>query len=747
MTVSLAVSGMVQGVGFRPFVARLAEEMGMTGTVCNSGGTVEIIVTGNQGAVDGFIHRLWHESPPGAQVLDIQATAWPAQQFAGFNIIESDPAVLAVPIVPADLPTCEDCLHELSDQENRRYAYPFISCTACGPRYSIIERLPYDRETTTMEDFPMCEKCTEEYLGNHRRRHAQTISCHDCGPQLILREGMVECTKEQALERAVALLNGDAILSVKGVGGYQFVCTPYSQESIGKLRQLKCRDKKPFAIMFPNLEMVQEYCSMNREEEMLLTSPARPIVLLEKRKDEFAGNVSSESRLLGAFLPYTTLHQLLLDACGPLIVTSANRSSQPMITQDEEMSALASSYLDGVLYNTRRIVVPLDDSVTQVIAGRPQLLRRSRGYVPLPIMVENNSPKALFAAGGDLKACFALMAGNRVYPSQYFGDMEDLGIARVYEDNLHHMENLLHIQPEAVVCDLHPAYRSASLARAVAQREGLTLFEVQHHHAHIASVMAEHELSGCIGVAFDGTGYGTDGTVWGGEFLLCEGAAFERMGHLDRVQLLGGDAAAKDASLNAMCHSHAFGMACKDDRFETVCSAIENGINTETNTSIGRLFDAVSALLGLRWYNSYEGECAIALENAAAQALKAGMEPYPLRFEIAEQNGRLMASREELIRTVMESEAEKGALALGFHFAVAEMAAEMCRRIRMYTQQNCVALSGGVFANRILTERCIELLEEDGFNVYLNTAVPCNDGGISLGQAWVASLLMREGAF
>ncbi len=738
MTVEITVLGMVQGIGFRPFVARLAEQLGVAGTVCNSGGIVKIIASATAEAVDSFVHRLRSQCPPGAQIFDVRQTPVPNGNFSGFHIIESESALTGAPILPADLPVCEACLKEMNDPSNRRHRYAFISCTACGPRYSIMERLPYDRHTTAMNDFPMCDACAQEYAGNDRRRHAQTISCHDCGPQLILHEGTARLEADEALARSITLLREGNILAIKGIGGYQFVCSPYSEETVRRLRLLKRRERKPFAVMFPTPDAIKEHCIVDAEEEALLLSPARPIVLLKKRNDPFAGNVSDESRMIGAFLPYTPLQHLLLDACGPLVITSANLSSEPIITEDADMISLQSPHLAGVLRNARRITTPLDDSVARVVCGRPQIIRRSRGYVPLPIMLAQHANAPLLAMGGDLKACFCFSAEDRAYPSQYFGDLEEHNTLHSYKNNLAHMERILGLRPRTVVCDLHQAYHSTAYAHALCKEEDIPLLQVQHHHAHIASVMAEYNLSGCIGVAFDGTGYGTDGTVWGGEFLLCHDAEFERVGHLDPLALLGGDQNTKDAQANALCHLHACGLCSDDRRFSLIRAALDAHVNTVQSTSMGRLFDAVSALLGIKCYNGYEGECAISLENAALSAVQNHAEPYPLSFEVEQYAKKRISSRLPLIRSLIEAHASKEELALGFHYAVAEMVLTMCKQIRAETRENRVALSGGVFANRLLTQRCVFLLEAEGFSVHLNSRVPCNDGGIALGQIWIA---------
>lgn len=738
MTRSITVLGVVQGVGYRPFVARLAEELGITGTVKNKGGIVEITAAADEQAMEKFLRRLKSRQPPGADVAQVLSEPAPEQRFSEFRIVESAERSGETPLVPPDLPICEDCQRELHTPSDRRYRYPFISCVACGPRYSIMDKLPYDRCNITMDDFPMCNECETEYTTETRRRHAQTISCLDCGPQLILKTDGEVFHKEDAMQKGVELLRSGGVLALKGIGGYQFACMPGSETAVERLRSLKHRDKKPFAVMFPSMESIREACFVSGEEAKLLMSPARPIVLLSKKREVFCTGVSSESRYLGAFLPYTGLHQLLTEACGPLVMTSGNLSNEPIIIRDEDMLTLKSDNLDGVLYHTRRILTPLDDSVARVVCGLPQLIRRSRGYVPMPLFLEKRAEHPVLAMGGDLKACFCLMTGNRAYLSQYFGDMEEYDVAQVYRKNLAHMEQFFRIVPEQAACDLHPGYQTVRLA----EQMGVPLIKIQHHHAHIASVMAEHQLQSCIGAAFDGTGYGTDGCVWGGEFLLCRGKEFERAAHLEYVPLCGGDSASKDAELTALCYLLAAGMESDNARFPLVKAAVKNRVNTSLSSSMGRLFDAVSAVLKIRSYNSYEGECAIALENAAAAAQAAGVEPYPLDFESSEQCGTIQLNQAALVGEIARAAhggADSGSLALGFHHAVARAVRFVFCRIREKSGENSAALSGGVFANRLLTEECVRLLEADGFQVYLNSSVPCGDSGICLGQAWLAA--------
>jgi len=750
MTCRVNAIGVVQGVGFRPYTARLARRLGLCGSVRNCGGIVEILLQGSETKIAAFLQQLENEPPEGAVILRLE-TEWLQHQpsWKEFAILPSGGVTTETPILPPDLPTCRRCLEELHTPDNRRFRHPFISCTACGPRYSIMEGIPYDRETTTMQAFPLCDTCAEEYWGDVRRMHAQTISCHECGPQLLFRAGNNEWSGENALCRAAEKLEQGGIIAIKGIGGYQFVCRPDMQSAVVRLRQIKERKKKPLAVMFPTPETVCEFCHVNAEEQNLLESQARPIVLLKKRTECFCREVIENSAYIGAFLPYSPLHHLLTEQCGPLVVTSGNRSGEPLVVQDTQMLEQFSGQVDGVLYHKRRITAPLDDSVAQILCGGQQLIRRSRGYVPLPILTKQAFPVPILAAGGDLKASFCLAAGQRAYISQYLGDMESRKVAQMYDRELDRMQKLFGIQPGAVVCDMHTAYHSVNRAQEIAHERKIPLLKVQHHHAHAASVMAEHGLSSCIGVCFDGTGYGLDGGIWGGEFLLCKEETMQRAGCLEPILLCGGDRAAKDAQLCAQCHLVAVGLSDDTPDFALVQAAVLHKVNISRSTSVGRFFDAVSFLLGVGQENTYEGECASALEQAAFRAFSAEkQERERFHFEIEKCEGLWQIQRKAYIRYLAEKSAagvDRDRLALEFHLALAEAIAGVCAHIRRETGENNVALSGGVFANRILTEACVSMLEQQGFQVYLNRAVPPGDGGICLGQAWIAAKrLARE---
>ena len=675
------------------------------------------------------------------------------RDFADFTIIASDAGGDEAAMIPADLAICPHCLEELYDNNDPRHQHPFISCMVCGPRYTIIDRIPYDRDNTAMIDFPMCDFCEGEYTDLHDRRyHAQTISCHECGPQLIWKgaQGGSPASDSAILDHAAGLLQNGGVILFKSVGGYNLVADPLNEKAVAKLRHIKAREAKPFAVMFRSLEQIRRYCHVSPVEEKLLASSARPILLLEHKLEN--ESELTRSRFIGSFLPSFAAQYMLLDRTGPLIFTSANMSDMPMICDDDEAMEMLDKYpdIDGMIYNMRQIRVRVDDSVTRVIDDQPQMIRRSKGYAPVPLFVNENSdperseqktaPLQILATGSQLKNSFALTKGSFVYMSQFFGDMDTIENQQIYEDNVDRLRDLFRIKPEAVVCDMHPLYFTTRFAEKYAADNDLPIIRVQHHHAHVASVMAENDLKGkVIGVSFDGTGYGTDGNIWGGEFFLCEGSKAERIAHLRYVDMIGGDSSVKDATRSALSYIHAY-----DDHSSSTCNmtnsegsgsitldisdildhgrdrlltkpeaklimpALKAGINTVKSSSMGRLFDAVSSLLGICDYNSYEGQCAILLEDAAAFAQK-----HP-------------------------GEREECDLALCFHEKIIDMIVEQCRIARAEHGADQVALTGGTFQNRILMEGVLDKLRADGFKPYYNISVSPNDGGIALGQAYIA---------
>ncbi len=747
MTFRVSIEGVVQGVGMRPLLARLAARFALCGAVRNVGSNVELLLNADEATLNAFLAALRAEAPAQARITHIQTQAVPDQDFSAFTIESS--AGGTVDLLSADLPMCQDCERELFDPSNRRFRHPFISCAVCGPRYSILTGAPYDRATTSMASFPMCPDCQREYDDPQDRRfHAQTIACPACGPVLAYtdKEGRT-AQREDALRRAIAALQAGGIVAVKGIGGYHLACSPFDDRAIRRLRELKHREQKPFAVMFRDMETLRKYCRASADEEALLRSPARPIVLLNTVGTPFALALG-DTPLTGAFLPYAPVQTLLLESLGALVMTSANRSGQPEIHRDDEMLAWLApdGVLEGVLYHDRPIVTRLDDSVARVTALGPQPGRRARGYAPLPVELQQASPAPIVSFGSDLKSAFCLLRGRSAYLSSHFGDFEVEAVADAYAANYDHMQRLFDIQPALGACDLHPGYLSSAFAR----HTGLPLVQVQHHHAHVASVMAEHHLTGpVLGLAFDGTGYGDDGSIWGGEFLLCEGAAYRRVGSMLLVDLAGGDSAARDARKAALAYLASTGLADKLN-FEGAAllrAAIANRVNTARYSGLGRLFDAAAMLLGLCETNGYEGQCAVALETAATQALLRGLPEVPMEFDILEQDNLLLLDYRPVIAELINDPRlqQNQPKAVGFHRALARAAARVCRRVREQTGVKTIALSGGVFQNALLLRTLRGFLVQDGFSVYTNNAVPCNDGGLALGQAFVAVQRMKEG--
>lgn len=794
ITARIRLWGIVQGVGFRPFVAKLADRLSIKGEVRNIGGLVDIIITDTHERIEGFITALQREKPLPAEIVHIKKERLPLRRFDDFAISGSDEGDDEAAMIPADLSICPDCLAEMLDSGNPRFFHPFISCMACGPRYSIIDKIPYDRKNTAMTEFDMCSFCNGEYTNlKDRRFHAQTISCHDCGPVLLVRTnsdaedevlpfdmpGMPEGINRKIRDKAIrpivlacSLIKQGKIIAVKSVGGYNFVCSPFDSVAVKNLRKLKIREEKPFAIMFRDINQIKDYCYVDAEEEKLLLSNAKPIVLLERKNTNQQKKICEEvyrsSRYTGAFLPSMGLQYMLTDLCGPLIMTSANLSDMPVIKDDEEILSIDNPLLSAVFYNERKIRIRLDDSVARIIDGQPQMIRRSKGYAPMPLYIrreagDSGKDDMIFAAGGQLKSSFCLTKGPFAYISQYFGDLDSREACDIYRENVLRMEKLLRIKPGLIVCDLHPLYFTTAFSEEYIKTHNtgrqISLLRVQHHHAHSASVMAEHGLSDpVIGVSMDGTGFGTDNTVWGGEFLICESDDFRRAGHLEAVPMLGGDSSMKEGWKSAMCFIDFYDRTKRnqylqnsaialDSRYLTVKSALRNNINTIMNSSMGRLFDAVSAFLGIQDINRYEGECAIMLENSAVLALKTGLPPCPMDFMYSLTDNEHTASAEPLFNAMQEAMSKgiaKEAISLGFHYAVSGMINKICRRIREDTGINQAVLSGGVFQNKVLMDSVLKELRSGGFEVYYNVSVSPNDGGICLGQAYLGMEYLKK---
>lgn len=694
MTVELTFKGIVQGIGFRPTAQRLALEYGVKGQIKNSGGSVKLIISKDSQTLDNYIQRLVSMF----EIKSFEKKEIPEIPFEDFKIISSTKDC-DTPFITPDLATCADCERELKDSSNRRFSHPFISCINCGPRYTVIRKLPYDRESITMSDFEICEECGKEYTTPQDRRcHAQTIACNNCGPATSI-----------TVEKAVEILKSGKILAIKDIGGYHLACRTDAPETVDQIRKIKGREEKPFAVMFSSLEEIEEYCFVNDKEKELLLSSARPIVLLEKKKN-FHKSVCGESDYIGAFLPCNPLQILILENVSPLVMTSANISGEPIIIDDREIEKLG---VDVISHN-REILTPVDDSILKVTAGRVQFIRRARGYVPLAIEIEKKAKKDTLCLGGDLKSVFAFHRDKYVFMSQHFGDLEDADALKSFKESITRFADLHSFKADKIVADKHPNYYSSNL-----YRNDMT---VQHHKAHIVSVIAEHKLKGKIlGFAFDGTGYGDDGAVWGSEvFLFDENSKdkLQRKEHLEYTKMLSSDEISKNADL---------ALACYLGGNDLIDKALKGNINTVNSSSMGRLFDAVCALLDIKHYNNFEGECACALESTAKKAKKA----YPLEISL---------NPLEILTQIKNSVAPKEELALGFHMMICKMILSVCEKYRESDSISQVVLSGGTFNNKIITENTIKLLEEKDFMAYINEQVPCGDGGLALGQAYIAAM-------
>ncbi len=800
----------MQGVGFRPFIYRLARAHALKGEVWNSPGGVEVVLQGEAASIERFIADLPDEQPPQADIKTIDVEPAEGLQYRDFTIRMSDHSDGTGALAPPDLATCADCARELLDPVDRRYRYPFINCTNCGPRFSIITALPYDRPITTMKDFAMCPACREEYENPADRRfHAQPDACAECGPGVWLAGSGKTDEKEteddsgspgdeeevgqpvsvcgdEALKQAAAMLKEGKVVAVKGLGGYHLACDAASSEAVARLRSAKERPGKPFAVMARDLETLRRTVKLSSHEEKLLTSAQAPIVLAELLNPEAGSgglgacgigacgigacgigsenDIRSESNIcsevapgrsrLGVFLPYTPLHRLLFEDSGLpfMVMTSGNRKDEPLSASPEEAERNLAPVADAFLHHDRPIHARLDDSVVALLGEDPVFFRRARGYVPCSIPVPSLK-KPVLAMGGDLKSSFCLAAGSLAFVSQYLGDLEEVPVQEFFKAQLEHFSTLCRIEPAVVVHDVHPGYYSTHLAAEIANaRGGLPVFSVQHHHAHVAAVMAEHGLTGpMIGVALDGAGYGTDGTIWGGEVLVFDETSFRRAAHLRAVPQPGGDVAARECWRMALSHvldafegdvdEQTMGLVCREvarARANVVEKMVKAGFNSPLTSSCGRLFDAVAALAGVCRQQTYEGEAAGLLEAAIPASEWDRFTAFPVSIE--EKNGRLVLDNRPLIRAIVEAllKGENSASVAGsFHRYLVESTVEICRRLRERTGLSRVALSGGVFQNLFLSSALPAALERSEFKVFLHRALPPNDGCISLGQICV----------
>ena len=817
LTAEINVYGKVQGVGFRPLVCRLAKENALTGFVSNVGTHVEILVTGEPEQIEKLCESLCNAALP-VKVENLLCREVPLQEFATFTSVPSTESE-EIKFVSADIGLCSHCLQELKEKGNRRQGYSYISCAQCGPRYTIIRKLPYDRVNTTMNQFVLCDNCAEEYTDmQNRRGHGETISCYHCGPQLqcVVKEEYKKNENDCAISNYVnrqaqdkktiaiasELLKQGQIIMIKAVGGFNLACRADKADAVTRLRDLKKRMSKPFAVMVTDVALAEKFCYISAEEKTLLQSAARPIVLLQKKKsknDWLAENVTDVSDQVGVFLPSMGFYSEL-DVDFPFIVTSCNYTGQPIIYKDEEAQRFFAEHANIAALFTyeREILRPADDAVTRIVNGKVQVLRRTKGYMPEPVAVfksKKNCDAAdlilhnksgvtnhdqempvpfnhkllkdqILAVGAQMEPGFCLTAEGQFFPAEIPGNISLEKTEQFYADSVKDWTELLSIKPQAVVGDLHPGYATTQWGKKFAEINGLSFYQVQHHHAHALTVMAEHKLTGkVLAACFDGTGFGTDGTIWGGEFLLCEGSDFTRVGHLKTIPMLGGDVSMQQAWKTALCHLAAAGLHSNDPRLPIVQKALLLNINVIRTSSMGRLFDAASSMLGLADFNSHQGRCAMSLESAARDALMEKIQPLPLAFakeEVApdEDENKNDNTYKEIIN--VNDDAEKNlkkviydpaplwkallqikrerknicAAALGFHYAVVNMVIDMAEHMGV----SQVALAGGCFANRILLETCIRELQKKGFQIFYNEAVSPGDGGISLGQAYYGLL-------
>ncbi|MBL8232086.1 MAG: carbamoyltransferase HypF [Bryobacterales bacterium] len=717
----LLLYGAVQGVGFRPFVYRLANELGLRGIVQNSAAGALVEVEGEPGLAEEFSVRLHREKPPPCVILSMEVSELDPAGYAKFEIAPSSAGETKSAVLLPDLATCPECLAEIADPNARRHGYAFTNCTNCGPRYTIIESIPYDRPGTTMREFAMCRECESEYRDPHDRRfHAQPIACPRCGPQL-------NQTVELAAERLAA---GD-IVAVKGIGGFQLMCDATSSNAVKSLRMRKHREEKPLAVMFPDVEALRRSCELNGAELAVLTSSAAPILLLRPtEKGELAPEVSMHSPFVGAMLPYSPLHHLLLRRLArPVVATSGNLSDEPIAIGNEEAEQRLKGLADSFLLHDRPVARPCDDSVVRVTAtGRQMVLRRARGYAPLPVRVPRELPRVL-AVGAHLKNTVAIAQGQQVFLSQHIGDLETVEAYRAFERAIVDLSRLYEFEPELVACDLHPDYLSTQYAEGL----GLPIVRVQHHMAHVASCAAENEVAPpYLGVAWDGTGLGTDGAIWGSEFFLVSESGMDRVGHLRAFRLPGGDQAARDCRRVALALLEHCGLSANvglpaEDvaRLQAMAS---RGWNAPWTTSMGRLFDAMAALSGVAIANRYEGQVPMRLEAAIAGRVA---DAYPVVVDGGELDWR------PVVEAVLRDRGlgvDCGEIAARFHETAARWVVAMAHASRLER----VVLSGGVFQNAWLSGRVVELLGFAGYRVFTHQRVPPNDGGIALGQAVLA---------
>ena len=756
------VTGIVQGVGFRPFVYGLATRLDLHGWVLNTSAGVEIHIEGNDSNVASFIEKILSEKPPLATIDQLTTKDVPPENHTTFNIQPSTSIEGAFQPISPDVAICADCERELFDPKDRRHLYPFINCTNCGPRFTIIKDLPYDRPATTMADFPMCDSCRAEYENPlDRRFHAQPIACPTCGPFVQLRYSTKNRSNVSSIElrlsailKARELLRAGKIIAIKGLGGFHLACDAANEKAVKSLRKRKGRAGKPFALMFADLNAVQRYCDVNEAERVLLTGHEKPIVILNiKTNGDIAKSVAPNMDTFGVMLPYTPLHHLLLNqteeklnvqrAPSVLVMTSGNFSEEPIATQNEDALERFVPLADAFLLHNRDIHIRCDDSVVRVDKQSTVFLRRARGYAPYPVSLPFDSKPSL-AVGGELKNTFCLTRDRYAFLSQHIGDMENVEVYESFEQNVEHLSRLFRVQPEIIAHDMHPGYFTTSYAQR--STPNIRHVPVQHHHAHIASCMADNKLDNrkLIGLSFDGTGYGTDGAIWGGEILLASYTDFERVAHLEYLPLPGGDAATRNPWRIAVGYAESLGLDIASLPFlelidpqaiDIVRKQVQKNLNTAQTSSMGRLFDAVASLAGIKNQVTYEAQAAIEMEVLSRKFISA-TSPYP--FEIKDGVILLGEMLQHVIQDVRANQMA-GFIDARFHHTACAMAVEISRDVRQKTGINEVALSGGVWQNQVLLDLTRANLLRESFIVYTHQQTPANDGGLALGQAAIAN--------
>lgn len=750
----IRIRGIVQGVGFRPYIYRLANEHGLTGFVLNDSEGVLIEVQGSPEQVKAFAAELPVSAPAASRITSVEQMDVKMSGSEQCFIIASSPAAAErEALISPDLAICDDCRREIADSTDRRYRYAFTNCTNCGPRFSIVEDVPYDRQNTTMKHFTMCSECRAEYDDpSDRRFHAQPDACAACGPayRLFGRNGEILCG--DVIEKVHSLIKAGSIVAVKGIGGYHLACDARNEDAVSKLRARKVREDKPFAVMAADIQTIKQICTVTQAEKELLSSPAAPIVLLRKNEHyDLAEQIAPHNDYLGVMQAYAPIHCLLLKSGDVFVMTSANFSDEPIVYRDDELERL-DAVADYKLIHNRIINTRVDDSVVRIFRGRTMMMRRSRGFVPSPVKLPFADEKSVLACGPELKNTFCLTKHDRAFISQHIGDLENMAVNDSYRQNIELFERLFDIKPKVLACDMHPEYFSTKYAVQRAQTENIPLVKVQHHHAHIASVLAEHGIKDkVIGIALDGTGYGEDGNIWGGEFMLADMASYKRLGHFDYMPLPGGAKAVKEPWRLALWQAYKlYGDEIKQfypellqPGWQLMIKAVQNGFNAPLSSGAGRVFDAVSALLGICYSINYEGQAAVELERAA-QSGCGSILPY----EVKRHDGQYILSFSEMYRALyaFKQSGRIADAAMSFHLTAAKAIADILRRISTDTGVRKIAFSGGACQNVTLMNLLYDELDSE-FHIYMNEQVPPNDGGLSFGQAAAAWRALRAARY